>query len=740
MERASVPGGQSAVLQVVILRDGLLVGTEVFVPGAYTLGSGAGVDVRLEDPSVDALHATLYFQNGRAAIQDSNSRSGIYVNGHRIRACEVRSQDEVLCGPFVLKTRVVVKHASPQVTRAPPEVEALLAGRPLPPPPQPPSIAPVAGPDPSPVTAATQVRAPVRRPLNAAPVGDTTEPEVSRPVPAHVAMPGTVPSARRKAAATRGPTYEPLPPPVPDEDWSTEAIEVDAAMLEYGAEAEEVTSAERPGAIGSTFAATNVSTKPPTRVVAPPTPSATLRPGVAAPHATSNAKGRGRPHLNVELYWGEVRCEARSFHKLPSKKPLVAAARDTAGMPLWGFTLPDEAFELATSAGKAFRVFVPPNATVEAQAEGSTTFAPVEPTVEPGGSKRRYLTLTSGCAARLCEGEMSLVVYAAPRAERPWGNPLRSVPWLMLIVLTIFGGGFVSFLRYLPQRPEGPDFSARGLPSVAVKLIAPEPQKKAEAKKQLEKIKARAEKAKQLSTKTKDKEKPPEKLATKKTQKKEPVASRPAAQSKALQALARLSAAGPATNDVLAAADKAGTGPGSKKSPFKLSGLVGKDPVANAGIGTFGLGGGGKGGTATRGLEVLNGSGGGGIGALGASGFGKGRGVGGTVTRASPRQIGAKGSIDREAVAKVINAHFQEVRGCYERALLKEPGLSGKAVLEWTISTRGSVTATRTKSSTLRNAEVEGCILRAIKAWRFPPARGGSVIITYPFLFNSVGY
>ena len=97
--------GQQTVLQVVILRDGLLVGTEVFTPGSYVLGSDAAADLRLDDASVAPRHAVLYFQNGRAALQDSGSGQGVYVNGHRISACEIRSTDEVLCGPFVLKTR-----------------------------------------------------------------------------------------------------------------------------------------------------------------------------------------------------------------------------------------------------------------------------------------------------------------------------------------------------------------------------------------------------------------------------------------------------------------------------------------------------------------------------------------------------------------------------------------------------------------------------------------------------------
>jgi outer membrane biosynthesis protein TonB len=119
---------------------------------------------------------------------------------------------------------------------------------------------------------------------------------------------------------------------------------------------------------------------------------------------------------------------------------------------------------------------------------------------------------------------------------------------------------------------------------------------------------------------------------------------------------------------------------------------------------------------------------------------GKGK-VGGTVTRATARSVSAaQGSIDREAVAKVINSHLQEVHACYERALLKDPGLAGKVVLEWTIGGGGRVTAAKTKSSTLRNSAVESCILSNLKTWTFPAPKGGVVIITYPFLFNSVGY
>ena len=92
------------------------------------------------------------------------------------------------------------------------------------------------------------------------------------------------------------------------------------------------------------------------------------------------------------------------------------------------------------------------------------------------------------------------------------------------------------------------------------------------------------------------------------------------------------------------------------------------------------------------------------------------------------------------AVAKVINSHLHEVSSCYERALLRTPGLTGKIVLEWQITISGTVGYAKTKSSSMQSPAVESCILMSLKTWKFPPAKGAGVVITYPFMFNSVGY
>ncbi|MFZ5468631.1 MAG: AgmX/PglI C-terminal domain-containing protein [Myxococcota bacterium] len=706
--------GQAAVLQVVILRDGLLVGTEVFVPGTYVVGSAPTCDLRLDDTTVEPNHAVLYFQNGKAAVQDQGGTSGVFVNGHRVTACEVRPVDEVTCGPFSLKVRVIGQKPAAKPA-PPPEVAALLKSTPMP--------------QPAPKKAAP---APTAAP--AAPPRPPPQQYGKMPTPA-ASAPATMLSARRMAAAPvvasgMNPSSEPGKTahlrPVSFDDDIVETQSLEMADLMSGTvpshAPEPPTRAERPKA---------APPKPPAPRSAGRAVAAALRPSL--PSLTGADKVAKRPKLFFELYWGDLRRDARSFGTIKPKKPVIAAADDKASLPLYGFTLPDEPFVIAEQVGDAYRVYVPRHAAVEKGR--NQDFHPLSSDQLEVDGGRRFLTLSDGMAARFSEGQMTLVAYVQPPIKRPFVNPLAGVPFLLVFLLAVFVGGGGAFLALAPKPADTADFQQKNLPPVAVRLIAPEPKKKEEAKKKLEELKAKkVEKEKKVVVKerevTKGKEKTPP-----------PVASAP--ESKALKALAKLSAAGPAAGDILAAVDKLGNGPGSKlakNSNYKLSGLLGKAPIANAGLGTFGLGGGGGGGFGTKGAEILRGKGGGGIGALGAGGVGRGA-VGGTVTRATTRTIGvAQGSIDREAVAKVVNSHLQEVRGCYERALLKDPGLAGKVVLEWSIGATGVVMTAKTKSSTLRNAAVEGCILGSLKKWVFPKPKGGIVIVSYPFLFNSVGY
>ena len=721
--------GQPAVLQVVILRDGLLVGTEVFVPGSYTLGSAADADLRLDDAAVDAAHAVLYFQNGKAAVQDSGSSGGLYVNGHQVTACEIRAVDEVVVGPFVLKARVLGNKPSAKAT-PPPELSALLGGG---------STAPV------PKVAPLQSPVP-RRSLSTPPPPPAeaygAHPAPNGQIPATTPAPGTVPSVRRRKTSTKSRlkavSDSELATTMPYPARPANAADSGATELDPFEEPLQRPRARPPPAAQPPPAATRVPAARPVPSAPPPPPPAAPVPVRRAVRPSGPVKagpprtftipskgGRGPARIYFELFWAEARQGANSFGPTKKDKPVTAGLLDSAMLPLYGFTLP-EGFPIAESSGGGYRVFIPPRAELERRrADG--TFTPVAPTEMEKSGGRRSISLQLGSAVCLREGEMACVAFVAPPPEHVSLNLFRNRPWFFYAMLALFLGPSIYWAIFGPKLDDLADFSAKDLSPVAVRLLAPP--KKEEKKKEPEKKKEEPKKEEPKKEAKKEPEKKPPRPTPKPVPQVQPRVEPPKDMTKAL---AKVSAAGPAMKSMLAAINK--IGPGGNNTAFKLSGLVGKGPLASTnglpGIG-IGKGGGGR--------EILLGAGGGGIGALGVGSVGKGP-VRSGVSKAVSTSIATQGQIDKEAVAKVINSHLAEVQRCYEAALMRTPGLAGKVVLEWSISTSGKVVSSKSKSSSLKDVSVEACILRALNNWQFPPAKGNSVVITYPFIFNSVGF
>jgi outer membrane biosynthesis protein TonB len=727
--------GQPAVLQVVILRDGLLVGTEVFVPGSYTLGSAADADLRLDDAAVDAAHAILYFQNGKAAVQDSGSTGGLYVNGHQVTACEIRAVDEVVVGPFVLKARVLGNKPGAKAGPSA-ELSALLGGV-ASPAAGVPRVAPLASPMPR--RGLSTPPPPPAEAFSKSPGPDAP----NGPVPTDTPAPGTMPSARRRKTNTKSRLK-----PVADSELATTmpypsrpvnaadsgATELDTFDEPRARQKGRIQASQPPPPSRAPTARPPPSVPPPpVQPAAAPTPVPTKRglrpagPVKAGPPRTftiPSKGGRGPARLYFELFWGDGRQGANSFGPTKKDKPVTAGLLDTAMLPLYGFTLP-EGFPIAESSGGGYRVFIPPRAELERRRTDGT-FAAVPSTEVEKSAGRRSISLQLGSAVCLREGDMACVAFVAPPPERIFVNPFRNRPWGFIILLLLFLAPSLYWAIFGPKLDDLADFSAKNLNPVAVRLLAPP--KKEEKKKEPEKKK---EEPKKEEAKKEPKKEPEKKVVAKPVPKPvpQPKVEPPKDMTKAL---AKVTAAGPAMKSMLAAINK--IGPGGNNTAFKLSGLVGKGPVASTnglpGIG-IGKGGGGR--------EILLGAGGGGIGALGVGSVGKGP-VRSGVTKAVSTSIASQGQIDKEAVAKVINSHLAEVQRCYEAALMKTPGLAGKVVLEWSISTSGKVLSSKSKSSSLKDVSVEACILRSLNNWQFPPAKGNSVIITYPFIFNSVGF
>lgn len=127
------------------------------------------------------------------------------------------------------------------------------------------------------------------------------------------------------------------------------------------------------------------------------------------------------------------------------------------------------------------------------------------------------------------------------------------------------------------------------------------------------------------------------------------------------------------------------------------------------------------------------GSGEGGYGTVG-SGTGKGR----VQIDVPGSEAEFLGSIDKEAVRRVIRSALSQIRSCYERALLKNPALKGKVVIYFEIGPSGQVVTSRPKSQTLDDPSVGTCVAQVVARQRFPtPPPGTIAVVEYPFLFES---
>jgi outer membrane biosynthesis protein TonB len=95
------------------------------------------------------------------------------------------------------------------------------------------------------------------------------------------------------------------------------------------------------------------------------------------------------------------------------------------------------------------------------------------------------------------------------------------------------------------------------------------------------------------------------------------------------------------------------------------------------------------------------------------------------------------GELDPAQVAKEVRTRLGAIKACYERALKRNPNLSGKVVIHWTITQAGTVSGVDVEQDTLGDAEVASCIKSLVARWRFPAPSGGSVEVSFPFVFQS---
>ncbi len=95
-----------------------------------------------------------------------------------------------------------------------------------------------------------------------------------------------------------------------------------------------------------------------------------------------------------------------------------------------------------------------------------------------------------------------------------------------------------------------------------------------------------------------------------------------------------------------------------------------------------------------------------------------------------------RGELDRSGIALGIRAKMDTYKGCYQRQLQRTPNIQGMVTVEFIIEEDGIVSRARVASTSLKNPQVEQCIVQNLEGSQFPVPRGGTVVVTYPFNFT----
>jgi TonB family protein len=337
-----------------------------------------------------------------------------------------------------------------------------------------------------------------------------------------------------------------------------------------------------------------------------------------------------------------------------------------------------------------------------------------------------YLSLTDSHRGKVVIGDITIIfqfVVPPPAPARPQlpaaarGNIVQRIDWPYAATLLAVFALETPLIAYFEVAPKPTSLTLDDIDDRWAQLIVPEMPKKAPELPKNNKKANGAASRKRAETKADDTKEDPQAKAK--------AAARKAKISKAIGGKGILAILG-TTGD--------GAATGAVADVLGGGGIGGDLDSAFDGISGVGL--------ATGGERTTRGGGSGdaaSIGGLATSGGGN-VGLGnkretrlGSVATAAPDVDGA---LDSDAIAKVVRSRKRMVQDCYERELKRNPGLSGKIEIEFTIDANGRISEAFVASNRMGSDAVGDCIISRLKRWRFPKPDGGSVTVNFPFIFT----
>jgi TonB family protein len=458
----------------------------------------------------------------------------------------------------------------------------------------------------------------------------------------------------------------------------------------------------------------------------------------SAPRVRRVSKGSGPRGLGVHFMWGEQR--VGEFFLAPGQKRVftVGSAKGV-DFVMGDAKLGGERFEVARTDGQSFTVLFTGKMKGELVRKGETQ--DLKQVIESGQANHEgeayALTLKDEDLLTVDLGGVSLEACLEPVPKRALAALGESMDFSVInifLVLFFLASMFVISASNLAAAGDEYTDELAGNNARLAKLIVKPPEN--QKNKFLEKL--NEQKAEKQAEKAKAKKEDTQQAKKEVVKQQAPSANKPDKKAEAKNMAAKIFGGKGGAASLFAGGALGGSLQGAMGNMFGAK--TGGVSNGLVGMGLRGGGGGGGGGSVV------------GIGAVGTKGrgggeMGYGSGVGSLGGTKQSVEVGiaaeeatVSGSLDKELIRQVIQRNRGQIRFCYESLLNRFPKLGGKVAIRFTIATEGNVVTSSVAQSTAGNSELEQCVAGRVRTWTFPkPKGGGSVVVTYPFIFKAAG-
>lgn len=108
------------------------------------------------------------------------------------------------------------------------------------------------------------------------------------------------------------------------------------------------------------------------------------------------------------------------------------------------------------------------------------------------------------------------------------------------------------------------------------------------------------------------------------------------------------------------------------------------------------------------------------------------------IVRSREAQTSGPGNFDDEFLASELHRHQRHILSCYQYALLDNPSLGGRLVVQFDISSNGRVESVHLVENDVE-LSVGACVEGWVRRWRFDVPSGGSVSVRKAYVLEPAG-